>query len=374
MNKRNSNMELLRITAMLMIICYHIFYHCINVQLTDIDLISKSGSNFFCYPRFSYKLCILAIISPMGQIGNAIFLIISGYFMAPKEYIDLLKISKKLIFQLGFAALILGLVSIYSYYYVTGVSLKLLQFNSFNYIAWYIGYYFSIILIAKLFLNKYLQNLNQKNYLMFLFAIFALLQFSWSEGFIASIANGLEILCTGIFAYSLGGYIRKHNPFDSLRLWVIVMLILIINILVIGNFYRNTLNGILEYNANNGNQFIQYIPGYLNNQIVPLALSICIFELFRRVKISNNHIINYLGASTFMVYLIHDNQFAYNLWYSVNWISLLHKNISRFAIIYLMWIIGIFIVGFICYCVYQLIGKILQYLKPIAYKDKTNII
>lgn len=94
MNKRNSNMELLRITAMLMIICYHIFYHCINVQLTDIDWISKSGSNFFCYPRFSYKLCILAIISPMGQIGNAIFLIISGYFMVPKEYIDLLKISK----------------------------------------------------------------------------------------------------------------------------------------------------------------------------------------------------------------------------------------------------------------------------------------
>ncbi len=80
------------------------------------------------------------------------------------------------------------------------------------------------------------------------------------------------------------------------------MLILIINILVIGNFYINTLNGILEYDANNGNHFIQYIPGYLNNQIVSLALAICIFELFRRVKISNNHIINYLGASTFMVY------------------------------------------------------------------------
>lgn len=168
MNKRNSNMELLRITAMLMIICYHIFYHCINVQLTDIDWISKSGSNFFCYPRFSYKLCILAIISPMGQIGNAIFLIISGYFMVHKEYIDLLKISKKLIFQLAFAALILGLVSIYSYYCVTGISLKLLQFNSFNYIAWYIGYYFSIMVIAKLFLNKYLQNLNQKNFWLFI--------------------------------------------------------------------------------------------------------------------------------------------------------------------------------------------------------------
>ena len=74
-----------------------------------------------------------------------------------------------------------------------------------------------------------------------------------------------------------------------------------------------------------------------------------------------------------MVYLIHDNQIVYNLWYSVNWISLLHKNISRFAIIYLMWIIGIFVVGLICYCVYQSLGKILQYLKPIVYKDNLTV-
>lgn len=91
MNKRSSNMELLRIVAMLMIICYHIFYHCINAQLTDINLIAKYGNDCFCYPCFSYKLCILAIISPFGQIGNALFLIISGYFMAHKEKIDLIK-------------------------------------------------------------------------------------------------------------------------------------------------------------------------------------------------------------------------------------------------------------------------------------------
>ena len=33
--KRNSNFELLRICAMLMIVAYHIFVHCVNVQLTD---------------------------------------------------------------------------------------------------------------------------------------------------------------------------------------------------------------------------------------------------------------------------------------------------------------------------------------------------
>ena len=32
---RNSNMELLRICAMLMIIIFHMVRHCVNIQLTD---------------------------------------------------------------------------------------------------------------------------------------------------------------------------------------------------------------------------------------------------------------------------------------------------------------------------------------------------
>ena len=349
MNKRSSNMELLRIVAMLMIICYHIFYHCINVQLTDINLIAKYGNDWFCHPCFSYKLCILAIISPFGQIGNALFLIISGYFMAHKEKIDLIKTSKKLLFQLGFVSLLLGLVSIYSYHNITDISLNLMQFNSFNYISWYIGYYFTVIVIAKIFLNRFLSKLDQMNYLMFLIVIFAFLQFSWSEGLIASIVNGIEILCTGILLYSLGGYIRKYNPFESLRLWSIIFIIIFINVLriycplyefvryvvllltiaielpeiIIGNFYINTLSNILTYDPNSGNLFIQYIPGYLNNQIIPIALAIAIFEIFRRIQISSSRIINFIGSSTFMIYLIHDNVFVYNLWYINNWLTLL---------------------------------------------------
>ena len=135
MKKRNSNMELLRVAAMLMIISYHMFCHCINIQL-------MSDINWYCYPIFSKKLCILAVISPMGQIGNAIFILISGYFMAHKESIDLTKISKKLLIQLGFAAIVLGLCSIYAYRNVTELSADLVPFSEFNEMSWYIGYYF----------------------------------------------------------------------------------------------------------------------------------------------------------------------------------------------------------------------------------------
>ena len=92
-------MELLRICAMLMIVAYHIYIHCITCQLTDLQSIQERGNGWFCTPNFSKRLCILALIAPWGQIGNAIFLIISGYFMSSKDVIDLTKILKNYYFS-----------------------------------------------------------------------------------------------------------------------------------------------------------------------------------------------------------------------------------------------------------------------------------
>ena len=112
LKKRNSNIELLRIFAMLMIIAYHICCHCINVQLMDEESILTMQNGWFCHPIFYKKLLLLALISPMGQAGNAIFILISGYFMAHKgKNVDLTSISKKLLLQLGFAVLMLCVAS-----------------------------------------------------------------------------------------------------------------------------------------------------------------------------------------------------------------------------------------------------------------------
>ena len=162
--------------------------------------IQERGNGWFCTPNFSKRLCILALIAPWGQIGNAIFLIISGYFMSSKDVIDLTKISKKLLFQLGFAACVLGLVSIYtSITNITGLSIRVVPFSCFNSGSWYIGYYFFVIVLGKAFLNKILKGLSQKNYLMLLAALFALLQFTWSVSVISNLGGGLETLCTGVF-------------------------------------------------------------------------------------------------------------------------------------------------------------------------------
>lgn len=147
--------------AMVMIIAYHIFLHCINVQLTDLNSIKELENDWFCQPEFSNQLCRLALIAPMGQAGNAVFMLLTGYFMIEKKSIDLTKISKNLLLQLGFAAVSLGLISIYAYLNVTEYSLKFVQFNAFNWLNWYVGYYFVILVVAKLFLNRFLNGLER---------------------------------------------------------------------------------------------------------------------------------------------------------------------------------------------------------------------
>lgn len=68
MNKKDTSIELLRVFAMIMIVGYHVFCHCINEQLISIR------PNGFYSPDISMRLLVLVLVSPMGQMGNAIFI------------------------------------------------------------------------------------------------------------------------------------------------------------------------------------------------------------------------------------------------------------------------------------------------------------
>lgn len=81
---RSSNIELLRSVAMLMIISFHIVYHCVNIQLTDRGSMERLANGLFNYPVFYKKLMILDTLNTFGITGNVIFILISGYFMVQK--------------------------------------------------------------------------------------------------------------------------------------------------------------------------------------------------------------------------------------------------------------------------------------------------
>lgn len=91
---------------------------------------------------------------------------------------------------------------------------------------------------------------------------------------------------------------------------------------MIENYFRSGAQGT----------FFQNIPIFPNHSIVILISSICLFEVFRRIHLPSSRLITFLGKSTFMVYLMHDNYFFYKLWNLKDWITILATNLLSFLV------------------------------------------
>ena len=212
--QRRSNLELLRIVAMLMIIAFHIYWHCVSGQLTDPDSMERMGNGLFSVPLFYKKLLLLTVFSSFGRAANVVFMTLTGYFMVAKgREIRLIPIAKKLLLEQGYAAVLLLITSLLVFRRNPDSCTTLTEINLFNSMSWYVGYYFLVMLLARLFLNRYLEKLERKQYRLFLFALLCMTQFKWIIKLLNGVTGNLVILVTGVFLYSLGGYIRRYQPF-----------------------------------------------------------------------------------------------------------------------------------------------------------------
>lgn len=350
--ERSSNIELLRIIAMLMIIVYHIWSHCICVQIAN-DLL------YFNNPFIYKKLMLLDVFSPFGQIANGIFILISGYFMFNKK-IDLSKISKKLIFQSLFSTIVLMLFSTIVYKLFEDKSVHLITINFFNQGSWFIGYYFIVILCAYLFLNNFLSKLKYKEYTNMLIVLFAIIQFKWLIDILNSISFEISVFLTGIFLYSLGAYIRQFNPFKKIKSRYLYGVLLVVILLMLLSYYNLNSTNIRSYYINGSINYSQSVNGYANNYFVPVIASISLFELFLRFKIKKNYVINYIGSATLMIYLLHDNDFVYSLLKNIDWLLLISSYPLKFIYYFILSILAIFEIGLLIYILYGIIKKLIS--------------
>lgn len=368
---RNSNIELLRNVAMFMIVLYHIVCHCVVIQLTDRGSMERLANGLFNYPLFYKKLLILDTMQTFGIVGNVVFILISGYFMIQKKTdIDIVKISKKLLFQLGFATVVLTVASTVCFHMNSGTFLNLMDIQYFNSMSWFAGYYYIIILIAKVFLNGFLERVDNKGYLSFLIATFALSQFGWTGGLADGLIPGLRTLLTGIFLYALGGYFKIYDPLRKLRTYVFFLAIFITYFFVNLSAYNITETNIENYIRNQTEEgFIQYLPGYPNHSIVVIIIGVCLFEIFKRIRIPQSRILNYLGQATFMVYLVHDNEFFYSIYNMKDWITLLYYRPFGFLLQIFIWSGGVFLFGVAVYTFYILLAKLFAKYKWVLFKE-----
>jgi len=363
-NKRYSNIELLRIVAMIMVVVYHINYHCVMNQLIN-------GVSEFSKPNFYKQLFLIEGTMPFGSIANAIFILITGYFMIEKEF-NVGKVFKKLSLQMAVALILMIIVSTLYYRYGTvpvGEAMVPLYITDYNSMNWFVGYYFAVIVVAAIFLNNYLNRLDNKKYIIVMAILLGIATFRWSGEVVESVADGLRVFICGLFLYAMGGYMKKYNPFKQIRMWALVAFIIILYVFIYVSYYNNVMSEIQYYYINGGEgAFTQPLLGFDNYGIVAVIISVLMLEIFRRLPIPSIKIINFLGASTFMIYLMHDNKFWWPIWNRKDWLKVLLDSPKLFCRDIFLWAMCMFAIGVISYIVYLSAGVLLRVLKRLAVK------
>lgn len=284
-NKRESNIELLRIVSMIMIIGLHYFNGSMGGAL---KYTNSGGVNWY----------IIRFIESMFIMSVNIFVLITGFCMINKKEVRLKKI-----IDLYIKLTILN-VFIYITFIILKIetfSVKLLIKNSLPLLYseyWFFKIYIALFLLIP-FINSLLTRLDEREYKRLL--IILIVVFSIYDSIMTNkvVNDGGYGIVNFIVIYTIGGYIRLHykNRRSSL-FWSSGYMLF--SIITFGSIFIPIINN----NSCNYN-FITNILG-----------AVCLFNAFNKLKIRNNFI-NKIASSIFGIFILHLNPYLLNIQYKI---------------------------------------------------------
>lgn len=264
---RQSNMELLRIVAMMMVLGVHANFLALGSPIKDIASMNSVWRVFF------ESLCI-------GCVN--LFVMLSGWFTITPKW--------RSVFSLLFQVLFFILVAqLFRSCYIEDI-----PFSPYETVMellngyWYVSAYLGVYLLSPV-LNKFLQNSNLKEigYILISFYIFQTL-FGWivNNDFIAKGYSTFSFIGLYVLAY----WLRRIKDKIAINGLVLFIFSVIVNSIY---YYLPVGDTCLR------------MCSYTN----PLNIIGCCGLLiwFSNLNIKLNRVINWLSASSFAVYLIHIN-------------------------------------------------------------------
>lgn len=349
---RQSNIELLRIFAMLLIVFHHFYVHGALTNCTNVTLLLKINGY------------ISALFAIGGKLGVMLFVIITGYFLIDSAP----KVSSffKIYFETLFYSLIILVPSIIIAPKIgMHISSHLLNCSLFPFSGnayWFITAYLMLYLFSP-FINIMLKNSDEEKdrYLLFISTVIFM--------FIPTFFHQSYYLCSFsyfIYFYIIGAFIRLKKfrfLYDNKVLSKFVLFsFLFILIYIFSCILHNDI-------------FCRKALKYAGLHSLPLLIiAIYIFNFFNNLKIPFNKYINYISSSMFAVYLIHDN----NLIRPFLWKYLLHVSThiySRYFFLYM--IISVMTVFSLCIIIDKILspvyGKLTFYIIILAEKVKNRL-
>lgn len=266
---RQSNIELLRLVAMLLVVLVHANYYSLgSVGLEDI---ASSPFNSFC-KALAEQLCIICV---------NVFILISGWFGIKPS----IKGALSLLFQIFFFhILIVGCV------YLAGEPIPLKQIAEvfyFGYSYWFIVSYLILYSLAPI-LNIFIEFASRKVFISVLIAFFfGEFAYGWAAGS-PDFQDGYSTL-SFVGLYLLAQFIKRHSPqLQSIGVCQNFLLYLFFTIVPVSIYFTT------------GHAFntIAYCSPFV------IAASVFFFMAFNKIKITNT-VINWMACSALSIYLVH---------------------------------------------------------------------
>ena len=293
--ERQSNIEVLRILSMLMIIGHHFALH-----------------GRFNYSQYNAQLVnvekVLVIFQAFGKIGVDIFVLIGAYFLVGRKYkssriVNLLLVSTFYSTLIYIIFLIFHL-EIRSDFANGNLWLPFPGVSSY----WFVWAYI-VMLIFMPVLNIALENMTKRQLQWFLIALTILwiLIPQLNTYFPGKLDFWVEHLgySDGIFfvyLYLVAAYVKLYPNKFIKSLWanIVVLffeLMLMYSSIVIPINKAATHPNLYSFNSAMLQEY----------SILTVLVAITIFNIFLNINLGRVKIVNWIAASTFAVYLIHDN-------------------------------------------------------------------
>lgn len=280
--KRESNFELLRIIAMMMVLLVHCNYFSIG-KVTPEDIAAAPFDSFV--KAFAEQLCIVCV---------NVFVLISGWFgIHPST-----KSITSLLYQIAFYHIL-----------ISGIALSVDVTAPANLAAsfifqdpyWFIPAYLILYCISPV-LNSFISGSTSRQHLTVL-ASFLLLEFlfGWAKDASGASFNHGYSAISFVGLYLLAGYLRKEQKWrtkiSASKSFILYLLFTLIPVL-------------LYFLTGKQLQALSYCSPFV------VAASAFFFLTFQKMKNFSNGFINSLGKSAFAIYLIHQHPYVCNYYQS----------------------------------------------------------
>lgn len=290
--KRDMNFELLRIIAMILIICSHYMGH---------------GGIYGNVTRFHFNYYFIEVISAFTRISVNVYVMITGYYMVTSS----MKVKKLfniwiVVWFYSVLSLLIPIILKDSMLSKDEIKMALMPFSSAFY--WFPTAYIALYAISP-FINKLVRNLTKKQYLILISILFALLVVQktiFNNNSIIDANNGVSFIWC-VYLYIVAGYIRLHYN-GKVNKVLCLLTTLIISFIIVA---------IRTTTLKNSGEDITKLWDFSN--ILNFISTITIFLFFKELKIKNetcSKIIGKISPLTFGIYLIHENYFVYERIYT----------------------------------------------------------